>query len=64
MSQNSARGRDPLGKETRSVNRENFIKSLDKNVKKYDNFLKKYASSSIRASGSTQIINIIKERYF
>ena len=30
VSQNSARGRDPLGKETRSVNRENFIKSLDK----------------------------------
>jgi len=27
-SQASARGRDPLGKETRSVNRENFIKSL------------------------------------
>jgi hypothetical protein len=32
-SQNSARGRDPLGKETRSVNRENFIKSLDKKIK-------------------------------
>ena len=33
VSQNSARGRDPLGKETRSVNRENFIKSLDKKIK-------------------------------
>ena len=28
-SQNSARGRDPLGKETRSIHRENFIKSLE-----------------------------------
>ena len=27
-SQDSARGRDPLGKETRSIHRENFIKSL------------------------------------
>ena len=28
-SQDSARGRDPLGKETRSIHRENFIKSLE-----------------------------------
>ena len=28
-SQNSARGRDPLGKETRSIHRENFIKALE-----------------------------------
>jgi hypothetical protein len=28
-SQDSARGRDPLGKETRSIHRESFIKSLD-----------------------------------
>ena len=32
-SQDSARGRDPLGKETRSIHREFFIKSLEKSAK-------------------------------
>ena len=52
-----------INKKTK-IDKNKLLIELDKNVKKYDNFLKKYASSSIRTSGSKQIINIIKERYF
>ncbi len=41
-----------------------LIKELEKNVEKYEDYLKKYSSNDISMSGSKQIIDIIKKRYF
>tara|TARA_B100002003_G_C13853600_1_gene418258 strand:- start:132 stop:467 length:336 start_codon:yes stop_codon:yes gene_type:complete len=46
------------------INKNNFIKDLNKRTKFYDNCSEKYSSSNLRQSGSKQIVNYIKNRYF
>ena len=46
------------------LDKNKLIKELEKNVEKYEDYLKKYSSNDISMSGSKQIISIIKKRYF
>ena len=47
-----------------NLNKNKLLIELNKNVKKYDNYLREYSSSNISESGSKQVIRLIKERYF
>ena len=47
-----------------NLSKSKLLIELNKNVKKYDNYLREYSSSNFSESGSKQIIKLIKSRYF
>ena len=46
------------------INKGPLIKDLKSRFKYYDKYLKKYAASRQKISGSKEIIKVIKSRYF
>ena len=46
------------------IDKNKFIKDLDKRIKNYKNYEKDYSSSNLSQSGSSQILDYIKFNYF